>query len=157
MDVSPCDSPVRKYVDDYYSMRLSNDADPVSLSSLDVVDLDTTIVPDVFGLRAFDSESLITQMLPGQFRNELCVLIPDQGLSMTLSSLISAPPRNGGQAGLYPVTSLLSGGAGRGFCFTLCINARRRWRNSAVHVGTGRRWSSAKGILAIAPSAKNTW
>ena len=42
MDVSPCDSPVRKYVEDYYSMRLSNYADrsdPVSLSSMGMVDL----------------------------------------------------------------------------------------------------------------------
>ena len=85
MDVSPCDSPVRKYVDDYYSLRLSNDAnrsDPVSLSSLGVVDLDTTIVPDVFGLWAFDSESPITRMLPGQFRHELCLLIPDSGIAL---------------------------------------------------------------------------
>ena len=39
-------------------------------------------MPDVFGLRAFDSESLITQMLPGQFRNEFRVLIPDQGVAL---------------------------------------------------------------------------
>ena len=76
---------------------------------------------------------------------------------MTLSSRISTPLRNGGQAGSYPVLSLLSGGAGRGFCFALCIDARRRWKNSAIPVKTSRRGSSAKGILAIAPSAKNTW
>ena len=84
MDVSPCDSPVRKYVDDYYSMRLSNDtdrSDPVSLSSLGVVDLDTTIVPDVFSLQAFDSESPVTRMLPGQFWNELRLLIPEPGIA----------------------------------------------------------------------------
>ena len=64
MDASPCDSPVRKYVDDYYSMRVSNDtdrSDPDSLSSMGVVDLDISIVPDDCGLRAFDSESLITR------------------------------------------------------------------------------------------------
>ena len=74
--------PVRKYVDDHYSMRSSNDNDlsvPVGLSSLGVVDLDTSIVPDVFGLRAFDSGEPISRMLPGQFQNELCVLIPDAG------------------------------------------------------------------------------
>ena len=52
MDASPFDSPVRTYVDDYYCMGISNDADrsdPVGFSSLGVVDLDTTIVPDVFG------------------------------------------------------------------------------------------------------------
>ena len=79
MDVSPCYSPARKYVDDYYNIRLSNNTDysnPINLSSLGVVDLDTTIVPDVFGLRAFDSESPITRMFPGQFWNELRLLIP---------------------------------------------------------------------------------
>ena len=82
-------------MDDYYSMRSSNDndrADPVGLSSLGVVDLDTSIVLDDFGLRAFDSREPISRMLPGQFPNELRVLIPDVGaqglprwLSMTLS------------------------------------------------------------------------
>ena len=72
--------PVQKYVDDYYCMRYSNDSDrsePVGLSSLGVVDLDTSIVPDVFGLRVFDSREPISRMLPGQSANELCVLIPD--------------------------------------------------------------------------------
>ena len=53
-------------------------------------------------------------------------------LFMTLSSNISVPPRNGGQAGSYPMTSLLPGGVGRGICFALCINAKRRWRNSTI-------------------------
>ena len=106
MDVSPYDLSVRKYVDDYYSMRLSNDvdrSDPVSLSSMGMVHLDTTAMPDDFGLWAFDSECPITRMLPGQFQNELRVLVPDPGvarrLSMTLSSRISAAPRNGVQGG----------------------------------------------------------
>ena len=41
--------PVWKYVDDYYCMRSSHDddlAEPGGLSSLGVVDLDTSIVPD---------------------------------------------------------------------------------------------------------------
>ena len=63
-------------------MRSSNNndrADPVGVSSLGVVDLDTSIVPDVFGLRVFDSREPISRMLPGQFPNELRVLIPDAG------------------------------------------------------------------------------
>ena len=70
------------FVDDHYSMRPSNDSDrsgPIGLSSLGVVDLDTSIVPDVFGLRAFDSGEPISLMLPGQFPNELRVLMPDAG------------------------------------------------------------------------------
>ena len=82
MDAPTYGSPVRKVVDNIYSMRLSNDvdrSDPVNLSSLGVVV--TAIVPDVFSLRAFDPEKPITRILPGQFRNELCVLIPDPGIS----------------------------------------------------------------------------
>ena len=62
--------PVQKYVDDCHGMRSSNDndrVDPVGLSSLGVVDLDISIVPDVFGL---------------WFPNELCVLIPDAGATL---------------------------------------------------------------------------
>ena len=72
MDDSSYGEPVRKYVDNYYSMRSSNDndrADRVGLSSLGVVDLDTSIVPDVFDLPAFDFRELISRMLPGQFPN----------------------------------------------------------------------------------------
>ena len=39
-------------------------------------------MPDVFGLRAFDSREPISRMLPGQFTNELCVLIPDVGATL---------------------------------------------------------------------------
>ena len=53
MDDSSYGTPVQTFVDDHYSMRPSNDSDrydPIGLSSLGVVDLDTSIVPDVFGL-----------------------------------------------------------------------------------------------------------
>ena len=39
-------------------------------------DMDTSIVPDVFGLRSFDSRESISRMLPGQFPNEHRALIP---------------------------------------------------------------------------------
>ena len=73
------EGPLKKYVDDYYCMQSSNDdyAKPVGLSSLGVVDLDTSIVPDVFGLWAFDSREPISRMLPGHISNQLCVLVPD--------------------------------------------------------------------------------
>ena len=64
----------------YYSMRLSNEvdhSDPVNLLSLGVVDLDNAIMPDVFGLRAFDFEKPITRMSPGQFRNEFPGIAPE--------------------------------------------------------------------------------
>ena len=52
MDSPTYDSPVWKFVSNFNIMRLSNDvdrSDPITLSSLGVVDLDTDIVPDVFG------------------------------------------------------------------------------------------------------------
>ena len=61
-------------------MWSSNDNDraqPVGLSSLGVVDMDTSIGPNIFGLRAFHSREPISRMLPGQFPNKLRVLIPD--------------------------------------------------------------------------------
>ena len=65
-------------------MQTSNDNDlsePMGLSSLGVADLDTSIVPDVFGLQAFDPREPISWMLPGQFQNTLWVLVPDAAAS----------------------------------------------------------------------------
>ena len=61
MDAPSYGSPVRIYVNNQYSMRGSLDVDrsePKCLSSLGVVDLDLSITPDVFGLRAFDTNRL---------------------------------------------------------------------------------------------------
>ena len=57
MGDSYLDGPVKKYMDDYYCIWISNDNDfseTMGLSSLGVVDLDTSIAPDVFGLWEFD-------------------------------------------------------------------------------------------------------
>ena len=77
-------SPVRTYVNNQYSMCVSHDvdrSDPKGLSSSGVVDLDLSITPDVFGLRAFDMAKPLTRMLPGQFANELRLMIPDLGIA----------------------------------------------------------------------------
>ena len=74
MDTPPYGSPVRAYVNNQYSMHVSHDedqSDPKDLASLDVVDLDLSISPDAFGLRAFDITKPLTRMLTGQFANEL--------------------------------------------------------------------------------------
>ena len=50
-----------------YCMRPSNDADrdsKVDLTTLGVVNLDTSIVPDVFGLHAFDNREPIVRVRP---------------------------------------------------------------------------------------------
>ena len=60
-------------MDNLYSMRVSNDGDNSDpkdlLFSLGVVDLDLSISPDAFGLRAFDVSKPLTRILPGPFPN----------------------------------------------------------------------------------------
>ena len=131
MDDSSYGELVRKYVDDYYSMRSSNDndqADPVGLSSLGVVDLYTSSLLEDFGLWAFDSREPISRMLPGQFPNELRVLIPDAGTApVAFHDIVMTDlgaPRNGGPTGSCPVRSLCSGNAGRRFYLPPCTNDR---------------------------------
>ena len=45
-----------------------------------MLDLDLTVCPDVFGLRAFDEKMPITRMLPGSSPCDLRLLIPDAGV-----------------------------------------------------------------------------
>ena len=64
-------------------MRKSNDpseSEPTDLGSLGVLDLDLTVCPDVFGLRAFDEKMPVTRMLPGSGPCDLRLLIPDAGI-----------------------------------------------------------------------------
>ena len=80
MDTSANSSPIRTYMDNYHSMRVSNDADrsdPKDLCSIGVVDLDLSLSPDAFGLRAFDISKQLTRMLPGSFPCELRLMLPD--------------------------------------------------------------------------------
>ena len=72
MDSPSYGSLVRTYVDNHYSMHMSNDgdtSDPKYLLSLGVADLDLSISLDAFGLRAFDVSKPLTRMLPGSSRN----------------------------------------------------------------------------------------
>ena len=64
-------------------MRKSNDpseSEPTYLGSLGVLDLDLTVCPDAFGLRAFDEKMPITRMLLGSSPCDLRLLIPDAGI-----------------------------------------------------------------------------
>ena len=66
MDTPSYDSPVRTYVENHYCMRMSNDGDNSDLKdlfSLGVVDLDLSISPDAFGLRAFDVSKPLTHLM----------------------------------------------------------------------------------------------
>ena len=85
MDTPLYGSPVRTYENNQYSMRMSHDvdcSDPKDLSSLGVVDLDLSITPDAFGLKAFDVAEPLTRMLPGQFANALRLMKPDVGTKL---------------------------------------------------------------------------
>ena len=80
MDTPGFGSPLQTYRDNTHRMRVSNDQeglDPKNLSSLGVVDLDLSLSPDIFGLRAFDSNLPLTRMLPGSSLCELRQLLPD--------------------------------------------------------------------------------
>ena len=54
----------------------------MNMDLLGVMDLDLSISPDVFGLRAFNEDSPITRMLPGSTRCELWLMQPDAKLGM---------------------------------------------------------------------------
>ena len=64
-------------------MRRSHDENgsmQMNMYSLGVMELDLSISPDVFGLRAFDNEKPVTRMLPGSSPCELRLMIPDDKL-----------------------------------------------------------------------------
>ena len=64
-------------------MRNSNDrngSEVTNLCSLGVVDLDLSLCPDMFGLKAFDEKMAITRMLPGSSPCKLRLLLPDNKL-----------------------------------------------------------------------------
>ena len=52
------------------------------MDSLGVIDLDLSISPDVFGLRAFDATKPVTRMLPGSSPCELRLMLPDDKLDI---------------------------------------------------------------------------
>ena len=64
-------------------MRRSHDENgsiQMNMYSLEVTDLDLSISPDVFGLRAFDKAKPVTRMLPGSSPCELRLMVPDDKL-----------------------------------------------------------------------------
>ena len=80
MDAPGFASPICTYRENLSIMRVSNDpngSESTNLCSLGVVDLDLTVCPDVFGLRAFDEKMPVARMLPGSSPCDLRLLIPD--------------------------------------------------------------------------------
>ena len=126
MDAPGLASPIRAYRQNLCQMRKSNDpkeSEPTHLGSLGVLDLDLTVCPDVFGLRAFDEEMPITRMLPGSSPCDLRLLIPDTGI---------------GQDGFHDVVieNLLGTSTWRSRYVSPAdvIGLRRRWPQAVFHV-----------------------
>ena len=83
MDTSDHSSPIWAYRANAHKMRASHDEDssnPKDMCSLSVVDLDLSLSPDAFGLRAFDSKKQLTRMLPRSSPCELRLMLPDSKL-----------------------------------------------------------------------------
>ena len=156
MDTSYNDGAVRTHAYNYHSMRSSNDYvinESVDLSSLGVIDLDTSIVPDAFGLRAFDSQKSVIQMLPRDFRNTVRILVPDAEATpldfhdILLESLAATPTFWAKRIHLSEFTSLWR--CGRRLYLTPCTSARWTWNINAVPAGYATTVKLVVGGLAI--------
>ena len=78
-------SAIAAYQSQANSMRRSHDENgsiQMNMYSLGVIDLDLSISPDVFGLRAFDAAKPVTRMLPGSSPCELRLMLPDNKLGI---------------------------------------------------------------------------
>ena len=76
-------SPIWAYRAKAHKMPSSHDANgsiPMHMCSLGVMDLDLSLSPDAFGLRAFDHRKPLTRMLPGSNPCELRLMLPDSRL-----------------------------------------------------------------------------
>ena len=78
-------STIGAYREQAQRMQRSHDTSgsiQMNMDSLSVMDLDLSISPDVFGLRAFNEDSPITRMLPGSNPCEIRLMLPDAMLGM---------------------------------------------------------------------------
>ena len=122
-------SPIQTYWDNTHRMRVSNDregSDPTNLGSPGVVDLDLSLIPDVFGLQAFDDKLPLTRMLPGSNPCELRLLLSDSKIGMdgfhdvVIENLSASPTWR------QPMSRLCVGD-GRGPFSGQCRSGRRKW------------------------------
>ena len=130
MDTPGFGSPIQTYRDNTHRMWLSNDedgSDPKNLWSLGVVDLDLSLSPDVFGLRAFDSKLSLMRMPPGSNPCELRLMLPDSTIGVegfrdvVIENLSTSPAWRSSHVSPADVTSL-----------------RRRWPKAVFRTMQGR-------------------
>ena len=108
-------SPIWAYRAKAHKMRISHDDDgliPKDMCSLGVVDVDLSLSPDAFGLRAFDNKKPLTRMLPGSTPCELRLMLPDSSLGtdgfhdVLLDNLATSPSWRSGHISPEDVTAL---------------------------------------------------
>ena len=83
----------------------------MNMDSLGVMDLDLSISPDVFGIRAFDKDSPITRMLPGSTPCELRLMLPDtklgiDGFHVIIENLSASPTWRSSHISSADITAL---------------------------------------------------
>ena len=124
-------SAIGAYREQTQQMQRSHDVSrslQMNMDSLGVMDLDLSISPDVFGLRAFDEDSPIARMLPGSTPCELRLMLPDAKLGIDgfhdiiIENLTASPTH------ILPadITAL-----------------RRRWLKDVFRVVGRRTWSAS--------------
>ena len=111
-------SPIWTYRAYARKMRVSHDEDwssPKDMCSLGVVDVDLSLSPDAFGLRAFDNKKPLTRMLLGSSRCELRLMLPDSKLGtdgfhdVLIDNLAASPSWRSGHISPADVTALRRG------------------------------------------------
>ena len=135
-------SAIAAYLGQANSVRRSHDENgsiQMNMYSLGVMDLDLSISPDVFGLRAFDAEQSVKRMLPGSSPCELRLMLPDDRLGIDgfhdvlIENLSATPTWRSSHVAPADMTSL-----------------RRRWPK-AVFNTLRRRASNIECIRRDAP------
>ena len=87
-------------------MLSSHDANGSIPMDMCVVDLDLSISPDSFGLRAFDHQKPLTRMLPGSNSCELRLMLPDGFHDVLIDRLVASPTWRSGHVSPADVTAL---------------------------------------------------
>ena len=103
---------LQTYQDNTHRMRVSNDQEESDPTNYGVVDLDLSLSPDVFGLRAFDSKLPLMRMLPDSSLCELRLLMPDPKIrtdgfhDVVIKNLSASPTWRSGHVVSADVTAL---------------------------------------------------
>ena len=119
---------------------------PMDMLSLGVIDLDLSISPDAFGLRAFDHEKPLTRMLPGSTPCELRLMLPDSTMGsngfhdVVIENLAATPAWRSSHVSPSDMTAL-----------------RRRWPRAVFRTMNRHGpdiWSACVGVLDIGPTGR---